>query len=70
LIGYNIIKEREQRTNRMKDKVFDKPMEKKFEFDVKSVSKQQLLVVCSFGTGVVGTKCSHRGLLSDDGILS
>jgi hypothetical protein len=64
----------------MRDKVFSNPIEKKFEFDVKSVSKQQLLVVCSFGTGVVpdqreemplgcGTKWSHRGLLSDDGIL-
>ena len=53
----------------MKDKVFEKPIEKKFEFDVKSVSKQQLLVVCSFGTVVVGTECSHEGLLSNDGLL-
>jgi len=51
----------------MKDKVFKEPIEKMFEFDVKSVSKQQLLVVCSFGTEMLGTKCSHAGLLSNDG---
>jgi len=50
-----------------KDKVFKEPIEKMFEFDVKSVSKQQLLVVCSFGTEMVGTKCSHGGLLSNVG---
>jgi len=62
----------------MKDKVFKEPIEKMFEFDVKSVSKQQLLVVCSFGTEIVpdqreemplgcGTQCSHAGLLSNVG---
>ena len=50
-----------------KDKVFKQPIAKMFEFDVKSVSKQQLLVVCSFGTEMVGTKCSHVGLLSNVG---
>jgi len=49
------------------DKVFTRKISKKFEFDVKSVSRQQLLVVCSFGTEMVGTKCSHAGLLSNDG---
>ena len=39
-----------------KDKVFKEPIEKMFEFDVKSVSKRQLLVVCS-----------HVGLLSNVG---
>jgi hypothetical protein len=49
------------------DKVFTQKISKKFEFDVKSVSRQQLLVVCSFGTEMVGTTCSHVGLLSNDG---
>ena len=49
------------------DKVLTQAIEKKFEFDVKSVSRQELLVVCSFGTEMVGTKCSHAGLLSNDG---
>ena len=48
------------------DKVFTRKISKKFEFDVKSVNRQQLLVVCSFGTEMVGTKCSHVGLLSND----
>ena len=64
-----------------KDKVFSEKIDKKFEFDVKSVSKQQLLVVCSFGTEIVPdqreemplgceTKCSHVGLLSNDGNIT
>ncbi len=53
-----------------KDKVFSEKIEKMFEFDVKSVSKQQLLVVCSFGTEMVETKCSHVGLLSNDGNIT
>jgi len=49
------------------DKVFTEKIHKKFEFDVKSISRQQQFVVCIFGTEMVGTECSHVGLLSNGG---